>query len=900
MEERIKGKSRYVLIDGHSLAYRAFYALPKDLATSSGQMTNAVYGFTSMLIKLLEELRPQAVIAAFDKGKPEFRLKKFAEYKAHRKPMPDELREQIDIIHGVLEALNIPCLEEEGYEADDILATLVERLPTDAEVFIVTGDRDALQLVDDRVKVVANRKGITDIIIYDPQKVEEKYGVAPGQIVDYLALKGDASDNIPGVPGIGEKTASALIQEFGGLDEVYENLDKVKGARWRKALEENRESADMSRELARMRSDVPLGIEGIPGIELEPWEQEGIERIFASLEFKKLHERLLATGPLLFAEYAGEMAKGESLKPAREIAIKGDKELQDLSKACKECGEIALYAHIDGEGFSRGEMSSIAAAVGENTYHIDLNDGRGKELACALLEMLEADRDLRVLGYQAKEMMVQCAKICERYPGFDFDVELASYLINPSGVKHDLESAMTQFLGTILEESKEGQLDLLESEEKRATGDMRRALGVIRLVEPMQAEINLKEVRSLYEEVEIPLQGVLADMEIKGVRLDATILGAMEKEMEEEIEELEEGVYDLAGEHFNLNSPQQLSHILFEVLDLPPVKKTKTGYATDVSVLNALRELHPIADLLLRYRELSKLKSTYISALPRLVDTDTGRLHASFNQAVTATGRLSSSNPNLQNIPVRTPLGRKIRKAFIPTSEGGVILAADYSQIELRVMAHLSEDPGLMRAFEEDLDIHTSTASEVFDVSLDEVTPEQRNRAKAINFGIIYGISPYGLAVQLGIEQEEAETYIRNYFRRYPQVRAFLDKQVEEASRNGYVVTLLGRRREIPELAAGNVRMRKFGERLAFNTPIQGSAADIIKLAMLRIHRGLDEGGFASGMILQVHDELVFDVEPGEQEGVEEAVRKEMEGALELEVPLKVDIGMGSSWYEAK
>jgi DNA polymerase-1 len=378
------------------------------------------------------------------------------------------------------------------------------------------------------------------------------------------------------------------------------------------------------------------------------------------------------------------------------------------------------------------------------------------------------------------------------------------------------------------------------------------------------------------------------------------MLESMEGEMEAEIEKLEEESYDLAGERFNLNSPQQLSRILFDVLDLPPVKKTKTGYATDVHVLTTLKELHPIAGLLLRYRELSKLKNTYISALPRLIDPDTGRLHASFNQAVTATGRLSSSNPNLQNIPIRTPLGRKIRKAFLPTSEGGVILAADYSQIELRVMAHLSQDRGLIRAFEEDLDIHASTASEVFGVSLDQVTPEQRTRAKAINFGIIYGISPYGLAEQLGIDQEEAETYIREYFQRYPQVRAFLDSQVRDAARNGYVVTLLGRRREIPELSVGNVRMRRLGERLAFNTPIQGSAADIIKLAMLRIHHRLDEEGLTTAMILQVHDELVFDVEAGELDEVEKMVCAEMEKAVDLEVPLKVDIGIGLSWYDAK
>jgi len=891
-----------VLIDGHSLAYRAFYALPKDLTTSSGQMTNAVFGFTSMLIKLVEELKPQVLIAAFDKGKPQFRLQKYAAYKAHRKPMPDELREQIDIIHGVLDALNIPCLEVEGYEADDILATLVDTLPEEVEVYIVTGDRDALQLVDDRVKVVANRKGISDIVIYDPRKVEEKYGVTPEQIVDFLALKGDASDNIPGVPGIGEKTASALVREFGSLDKVYENLEKVKGARWRKALEENRESAELSRELARMRADAPVDVREMPDFRLKPWEDEKVRRVFSSLEFKKLYERLMAAKPLLFREEVEEEAgvKTRGLEPESEKLIRGRDDLEELGGAFRETGEVSICAAIEGEGFSRGEMTSVAVAAGNHAYYMDLASNKGKELFCALLRILENERGLRVYAYKGKEIMVQCSRMCGRYPEFDFDVELASYVINPSGMKHDLDGIISQFLGIFPEEAKEGQMGLLESEEEKAAGEMRRALGVNRLVKCMWEEIELKGLSSLYNQVEMPLQGVLADMEIKGVRLDTALLRAMELEIEEEIGGLERDIYNLAGETFNLNSPQQLSHILFEVLGLPPVKRTKTGYATDFNVLRALRELHPIAELLLRYRELSKLKNTYISSLPRLLDPETGRLHASFNQAVTATGRLSSSNPNLQNIPVRTPLGRKIRKAFLPTSEEGVILSADYSQIELRVMAHLSGDRGLRKAFEEGLDIHASTASEVFGVPLEQVTPEQRNRAKAINFGIIYGISPYGLAEQLGIEQEEAGAYIDNYFQRYPQVREFLDRQVREASRQGYVVTLLGRRREIPELSRGNTRMRRLGERLAFNTPIQGSAADIIKLAMLRIHRALKSGGFVSGMILQVHDELVFDVEAGEKEDIEEIVRREMEGAVDLEVPLEVENGVGPSGYDAK
>ncbi|MDY6794276.1 MAG: DNA polymerase I [Actinomycetota bacterium] len=889
---------RCVIIDGHSLAYRAFYALPTDLSTSSGQVTNAVYGFTSMLIKILEDLKPQAIMVAFDKGKPEFRLKRYEEYKAHRKPMPDELREQMGIIHAVLEVLGIPCIEEEGFEADDILATLKEILPDDEEIFIVTGDRDALQLVDERVRVVANRKGLTDIIIYDSAKVEERYGVKPSQILDYLALKGDTSDNIPGVPGIGEKTASSLINEYGSVEGVYDNLGKIK-SRFRKALEDNRESAEISRELARMRKDVPLGGEIGEASIFDPWNDDGVRELFSTLEFKSLYERLQALKPLLFPGVEGASGASAEFEPSQETIVRGEEQLAGLQDALVDRGELSLYADFDGEGYSRGRITSLSAAIGDRTYFLDLGGYDASHLLEGFLSIIKKVDGLRVNCFRGKEIMVQCARLSGLYPALDFDIQLASYLLNP-GVDHDLYTVSMRYLGEPPSAAPEGQLDMLAVEEGRAAGEMRKALALDQLVEPMEADINRRKLRTLYEEVEIPLQTVLADMEIKGVRLDGELLKSMGKEMEGELLDLQERAYEMAGESFNLNSPQQLSHVLFDILELPPQKRIKTGYATDVSVLQALRELHPIADLLLRYRELFKLKNTYVDALPRLLNPRTGRLHASFNQTVTATGRLSSSNPNLQNIPIRTPQGRKIRKAFLPTSDAGTILSADYSQIELRVMAHLSGDDGLIKAFEEELDIHTSTAAEVFGSPFDKVTPEQRRQAKAINFGIIYGISPFGLSDQLGIGQDEAELYIKNYFQRYPGVREYLDAQVEEGRQSGYVTTLMGRRREIPELAAGNIRIRHLGERLAFNTPIQGSAADIIKVAMVRVHRRLEEEGLESGMILQVHDELVLDVEPGEEGAVTALVREEMEGACDLDIPLKVDLGIGPTWYDSK
>ncbi len=898
----MRESGKWVLIDGHSLAYRAFYALPPDLATSAGQQTNAVYGFTSMLIKVMEEMKPRGVVVAFDKGKPGFRLEKYADYKAHRKPMPDELREQLDIVHAVLDALNIPYVEKEGFEADDVLATIVAVLPPECEVFIVTSDRDALQLVSERVKVVTNRRGISDIVIYDAEGVKEKYGVFPGQIVDYLALKGDASDNIPGVPGIGEKTAAALIGEYGSLEGVYRHLEEVKAARARRALEEHRESALMSRELATMRRDVPLPLEGdaVEGWEIKPWDEEEVRRLFDSLEFVKLYQRLAGLKAQLFGAAAEAGGGGEEDWSHESSEVTDAAGLEQALEHCARAGEVSLYARIEGEGFTRGRMVSLSASCAGRVFRFRLDEGEGGERLGDFLEGLASAPGMRISCFRGKDLMVQCAKLHPSCPRCDFDVELAAYLVDPSGSRHDLESASLRYLGSALFVAATGQMDLLQEEEALAEEDARAALAVGKLIAPLEGEMGARELRPLYEEVEMPLQAVLAEMEVGGVRLDPDILACMRTELEGELAGLEETAYELAGERFNLNSHQQLSRILFEVLELPVLKKTKTGYATDVSVLTALAGMHPIADTLVRYRELSKLLSTYVIALPRLIDPSTGRLHACFNQAVTSTGRLSSSNPNLQNIPVRTELGKTIRKAFLPTSPRGLILSADYSQIELRVMAHLSGDGGLRRAFAEQRDIHAATASEVFGVPFAEVTAEQRRRAKAINFGIIYGISAFGLAGQLGVEREEAERYIEEYFREYPGVRDFLDRQVLEGTRKGFVSTILGRRREIPELGEGNVRLRRLGERLAFNTPIQGSAADIIKLAMLRVHARLREEGHASRMILQVHDELVFDLADGELEEVRELVREEMEAACELDVPLKVEVAAGPSWYEAK
>ncbi len=665
---------RCVLIDGHSLAYRAFYALPPDLATSSGQVTNAVYGFTSMLIKILEELKPVMVLVAFDKGQPEFRTQAFPEYKAHRKPMPDELKEQMGIIHAVLEALRIPSLEREGYEADDVLATVAGMLG-DRELYIVTGDRDALQLVGEGVRVMANRKGITDMVVYDREKVKERYGVEPAQIVDYLALKGDASDNIPGVPGIGEKNAAALISRFGSLDGVYEHLEEVEGSRVRRSLEENRDLAYLSRDLARMRADVPLEEADPTSWELEPWDDEEVQRVFSSLEFRKLYQRLQELKPLLFPAADGNAKAVAADLECKEVVCEA--EVEEALRDCLSAGEASLYARLEGEGYTRGSMHAACVSTRGLTYRFDLEDDKGRVLFGSFLQRLLERKGARLNCFRGKDVMVQCERLFGTRPAFDFDVELASYLVDPSLARYDLEILSRRYLGCSLEEKESGQIGLLEEEKAHAGEDARKSLTVEALVPHLEAEMGMRGLRPLFEDVEMPLQEVLAEMEISGIRLDTGVLEGMREELERELAELERHAYELAGESFNLSSPQQISHILFEVLGLTPVRRTKTGYATDVGVLTTLRDVHPLPDLLLRHRELSKLLNTYVAALPRMVDKTTGRLHACFNQAVTATGRLSSSSPNLQNIPIRTPLGREIRRAFLPTSDGGCILSAD-------------------------------------------------------------------------------------------------------------------------------------------------------------------------------------------------------------------------------
>lgn len=872
---------RIVLIDGNSLVYRAFFALPTTLATTTGQITNAVYGFTSMLLKLLRDERPDAVVVAFDRAAPTFRHEAFADYKAHRAAMPDELYSQFPMVKDVLHALKIPISEIDGYEADDVLATLARAAERDhADVTIVTGDRDAFQLISPHIRVMTTRKGISDIVVYDRQAVIDRYGIPPEKVPDLLGLKGDTSDNIPGIPGVGEKTASKLIQQFGSLEGVYEHLDEVKGDKLRANLKEHEEQARMSKKLAILDHEAPVPTD-LSEYRLGTWDTQEVKQLFVALQFNTLLERFLADQK----EVLAQTSAGDFF----EVAVERIETKEALDAVFATSSEEAQFAvEFDGK-------PSAPSALG---LYIDIDkDGRGRgfdvdpslsgRFAELLTEKVTACR--RLASHDLKSVLLLLdTNLCPEAERL-FDTSVAAYLLSPADPSYPLEGLCAQFLGKSFALSEDGGIP-----------PHQRAASVASLIPPMVQALEHDELMKVFRDVEMALVPVLARMERVGVGIDATYLSELSAELEQQVNHLESEIYDLAGEQFNIGSPQQVGQVLFEKLGLKGGKRTKTGYSTDVSVLRELAKEHPVCEEILSWRELTKLRSTYMDALPRLVNPKTGRVHTSFNQTITATGRLSSSNPNLQNIPTRTEMGHRIRDAFVPGRPGDLFMVSDYSQIELRILAHLSGDDALAKAFENDVDIHTATAAEVFDVSSDGVTSDLRRSAKAINFGLVYGMSAAGLAAQLGIGRDEAQSYIDKYFARYPAVREYITMTVAAAYRDGYVTTLLGRRRWIPELRSGNIGVRNFGERTAVNSPIQGSAADIIKLAMVQLDRMIIAEGLLTRMVLQVHDELVFEVPPIEEEHATNMVRTTMEDAYPLSVPVRVHIAVGANWGDAK
>ena len=865
---------RFFLLDGHSLSYRAFFALPETLATSTGQVTNAVYGFTSMLIKLLAEERPDYIAVAFDLGTPKARLERYAEYKAGRRETPDEFRQQLGLILEVVETLRIPLVHHEDQEADDLIATLaVQACRQGMESVIVTADRDFFQLVRPGISVMFNRRGISDIVRYDVEAVTLRFGLPPEKYLDYVALKGDPSDNIPGIPGVGEKTASQLIQQYGSVEELLRHTAELK-PRVRSGVEEAGEQLLLNKEVARLDTDVAL--EWNPDIcRMGEWDDDAVRRLFTSLEFRTLLERLEDVR-------AGTLAGAEV--PELSLTEGSGRDLSALRPG-KE--PVALSVHGAGEG-----LEGVAVSPG---------DGRALHVS---LPSAEADRFLTDPAipkwvHDVKDLRAAVVRSGRDIEGVTFDTLLAAYLLDPGQPDYSLEELCRRYLGADLLSNveQEDEAQLFGSSWRKAAAEA----AAVAMVEPaLERKVDRAGLRYLLDEVELPLATVLAGMQARGVALDVPYLEEMSTSATGRMHSLQIEIYRHAGEEFNLNSPPQLRQILYEKLGLSPGKRTPKGQlSTDASVLEKLRDQHPIVDALLQWRELDKLNSTYLEALPRLVDPTDGRVHTTFNQTVAATGRLSSTNPNLQNIPIRGEEGRRIRRAFVPGSTEQVLLVADYSQIELRILAHLSGDEGLADAFASGTDIHTATSARVFGLPEDQVDHAIRSRAKMINYGLAYGMNAYGLASRLGIAPDEAQEFIDAYFEGFPKIKEYLDRQGARAAAEGFTETLLGRRRYIPELQAANPRVRDLGRRMALNAPIQGSASDVFKLSMIRVDRALDESALHCRMLLTVHDELVFEVPERNVEEAGKLVKDEMESAFELQVPLRADVGWGANWAEA-
>ncbi|WBW95882.1 DNA polymerase I [Oceanirhabdus sp. W0125-5] len=868
---------RIVILDCNSLMYRAFYGLP-PLTNSEGLTTNAIYGISTMLFKIKEEFEPKYIAAAFDRKAPTFRHIEYKEYKAGRKKMPPELAEQIPYIKEFLENFGAAKFEIDGFEADDIIGTIARKAESEGkEVYIVTGDKDALQLASDNIKVVINKKGMTQVEVYDRERIIQDIGVTPTEFIDVKGLMGDKSDNIPGVPGVGEKTAIKLIQEYHTVENILENLDKVKAKKLNENLTNYAEQAIFSKKLATINTEVPIGFT-MDEMDFEKNRDiSKLREMFYKFQFKSLISKI-GDAPVECEEITVEAKDVDTIDGLKKLT----------ASIQKEDTLFILHKVENDNKFTELELVDLHVSDGETIYHVDVKGILNESREDAIEELRKIfSNDLNVVGHEVKHLYTALRKLGIEDFLFSFDCEIAAYLIDPGKKGYSLESLI------------EGHLH------KGINGD-NKEIELIHYLSEIYTLLKNKaeelDINKLLYEIEIPLTKVISDMEFEGFRVDSEMLKELGEKFNKEISTTEKEIYDLCGEEFNIKSPKQLGKILFEKLDLPVIKKTKTGYSTNAEVLEKLQDKHPVIEKILFYRQITKLNSTYVEGLQNVIDED-NKIHSSFNQTVTTTGRLSSTEPNLQNIPVKYEMGREIRKVFIP-EEDSIILSADYSQIELRVLAHISGDETLIDSFKNEEDIHRRTASEVFGVPMDEVTSIMRSNAKAVNFGIVYGIGDFSLAKDLNITRKEAKTYIDAYLNRYPKVKDYLDGIIEEAKKNGEVRTMLNRRRFIPELASSKKMMIAFGERLAMNTPIQGSAADIIKMAMVNVWRKLKENNLKSKVILQVHDELLLNVVKGEEEVIINILQNEMrahvEKDIEFKVPMVIDINRGASWYEAK
>ena len=888
-----KQPKRLFLIDGSSYIYRAYYAI-RHLSNSQGMATNAIYGFTNMLLKVIRESQPDQLAVIYDSKGPTFRKDIYPEYKANRSAMPEDLVPQIPYIKRVVEAFNLPGIEKAGYEADDIIATLAGKFAAKGmEVTVVTGDKDLMQIVSDRVCLLDTMKDK----ISGPAEVFERFGGAD-KVVEVQALAGDSSDNVPGVPGIGEKTAKALIDEFGDVETLLASLDQLKGKR-RENLENFADQARLSKQLVTLITDLDLDVDDDAFVMAEP-NRQALTELFKECEFNKLLQE--------FSDDSRASAKEASYR-----AVLNERDLAEMVAALEASERFAFDTETTGLDPLRADLVGLSFAViaGEAWYvpvshrYLGVPEQLPLDKVLAAVGPLLGSAEHLKIGQNLKYDILVMGRVGVAVTEPLFDTMLASYLANSAAQSHGMDSLATELLDyrTIpyseVAGSGKKKICFDEVEVEKATVYAAEDADItLRLYEKLLPMIAEQQQQELFDNVEMALLPILVKMEQAGIRIDAELLNGLSADMEKKLAALEVEIHGLAGTTFNIGSPKQLGEVLFERLGLAKGKKTKTGWSTDVEVLSNLAEEHEIAAKILDYRSLSKLKGTYTDALPKLIHPDTGRIHSSFNQAVTATGRLSSSDPNLQNIPIRTEEGRRIREGFIP-SEGCLLLAADYSQVELRILAHMADEPALKEAFARGEDIHRRTASEVLGLFPEMVTDEQRRQAKAINFGVIYGMSAFGLAKQLGISRREAQTFIDTYFERYPGIRTFMDSCIAEAREKMYVTTLLGRRCAIPEINSKNGAIRGYAERNAINYPVQGSAADIIKVAMVRIAPRLVREGLETRMLLQVHDELVFDVPEGELENVTALVTEEMEGAVDVSVPLLVEVGHGHNWREA-
>lgn len=864
---------KLLILDSNSILNRAFYGV-RYLSAKDGTSTNAIYGFLNILLKLIKEQEPDYICAAFDVKAPTFRHKQYEGYKAQRKPMPEGLAAQMPLAKDVLRAMGVTILEKEGYEADDIIGT-VARLCEESEIscFIATGDKDDLQLASDKTKVIltVTKSGYNETIIYDDKAVKEKYHVTPTEFIDVKALMGDPSDNIPGVKGVGEKTAMSLIEKHHSIEYIYENIDDIglKGTMLQK-MKDGREMAFMSKELATINRNTPIEFNAEKCV-FDGFENNGeLYEILKRLELNSIIKKLDLSGVDNVKENE-DIFKDFSYQVGDKNMISGDK--------------VTVVLDFDGDN-----ISSAAVGAGNNAVVLNEQDD--------IKELLEDDSIAKVM-FDVKEAIVKLNCRIDIKNIAD-DTAIAAYLVDPAKNEYTIEKLASEYFGTVIEKPEVKQLSLLDDVETDRSEYLAKcavALGVLN--ERIGDKIKENGQEKLYQEVELPLVTVLAHLEINGFLVDDHQLKEFADKLGEKIDALTNEIYMLAGEEFNINSPKQLGVILFEKLELKPVKKTKTGYATNADVLEKLRDKHPIVNFIMEYRQLAKLKSTYCDGLRAVVNPNTHRIHSVFTQTVTVTGRLSSTEPNLQNIPTRTELGREIRKMFV-AKEGYVLVDADYSQIELRVLAHIANDETMINAFRNNEDIHAVTASQVLGIPLEDVTKEQRSSAKAVNFGIVYGIGEFSLAQDLHISVKEAKAYIESYLEKYHGVRNYMESIKEQAKKDGYVKTMLNRIRYIPELKSPNYNIRQFGERVALNTPIQGTAADIIKLAMVRVDNRLINEGLKSKLILQVHDELIVEAHKDEVDKVKQILSEEMQSAMELNVPLKVDMSTGHSWYDAK